>query len=94
MASPLTLGPSEVCAPPPHLNVFIRKEVLYKGPVNSGHASMMNGKSIGQEILQLQVLWERKRTGDEVSLPVELYQTQSKPLHRKPHPLSLPHNQT
>lgn len=45
----------------PHLNVFISKKILYKGPVNSGHACVMNGKAIGQKIFQLQVLWKQKK---------------------------------
>lgn len=59
--------PSELC--PPHLNVFISEKVLYKRPVNSGHARVMNSKAIGQQVLQLQVLGSRQRTGEAVSLP-------------------------
>lgn len=58
--------PSELC--PPHLNVFISEKVLYKRPVNSGHARVMNSKAIGQQVLQLQVLGSRQRTGEAVSL--------------------------
>ena len=59
--------PSKFC--PPHLNVFISEKVLYKSPVNSGHARVMNSKAIGQQVLQLQVLGSRQRTGEAVSLP-------------------------
>lgn len=59
--------PSELC--PPHLNVFISEKVLYKRPVNSGHACVMNSEAIRQQVLQLQVLGSRQRTGEVVSLP-------------------------
>lgn len=52
----------------PHLDVFIREEVLDKCPVNLGHARVMDSKAIGQQVLQLQVLGRRERTGEEVSL--------------------------
>lgn len=53
----------------PHLDVFISEEILDKCPVNSGHARVMDSKAIGQQVLQLQVLGSRERTGEEVSLP-------------------------
>ena len=53
----------------PHLDVFISEEILDKCPVNSGHARVMDSKAIGQQVLQLQVLGSRDRTGDEESLP-------------------------
>lgn len=74
--------------------MFISKKILYECPVNSGHACMMNSKAIWQKILQLQVLCNRKRTGEGVSLAVGTLQRPSRSLPLRPCPLPIPHNQT
>ena len=39
-----------------HLNVFVSKEFFYKSSVDPVHASVVDGKPIGKEVLQLNVL--------------------------------------
>lgn len=39
-----------------HLYVPVSKQVLYQRSVHSCHSSMMNGKTVWQQILQFQVL--------------------------------------
>jgi hypothetical protein len=40
--------------------VAISKEIFHQGTVHSGHTSMMDGETVGQQVLQLKVLGDEK----------------------------------
>lgn len=42
-----------------HLNVLVSKQILHQCPVHSRHPSMVNGKAVRKEVLQLQVLQQK-----------------------------------
>lgn len=44
-----------------NLDVAVSKQILYKCSVHSGHSSMVNSKTVRQQILQLQVLSTKKK---------------------------------
>ncbi len=48
--------PGQRCRGHKHLYVFVCKELLHKCPVYPGHASMMDGKPVGKEVLELNIL--------------------------------------
>ena len=39
-----------------HLDVPVGKQILRQGPVHSGHAGVVDGKAVRQQVLQLQIL--------------------------------------
>lgn len=48
--------PSQSSCGHQHLDVSISKQILHQSTINSAHASVMDGKAIGQQILQFEVL--------------------------------------
>lgn len=44
-----------------HLDVAIGEQVLHQRTVHAGHAGVVDGEAVGQQVLQLQVLVERAR---------------------------------
>lgn len=50
-----------------NLDVAVSKQILYKCSVHSGHSSMVNSKTVRQQILQLQVLSKTKQKKKQFS---------------------------
>ena len=57
--------PGQRCGRDEDLDVLVGKQLLYQRPVDPVHASMVDGKAIGEQVSQLRVLEGKRREGGE-----------------------------